>query len=156
LFVPRFACKLYRLKAEGLAMSGRARRPGIGWRQVLAAVLIFAVTLQSTAFAVAAGRLAANAVSDTDWAGFELCRHNGVADDGGNAALPGGAPERASQHCVFCLIGASYLLGAPQHAPEFHTIVLTIPPWTFTAWRLPATGLMRAPDPAARRQRHSA
>jgi hypothetical protein len=132
----------------------QVRRSGIGWRQVLAAVLIFAVTLQSTAFAVAAGRLAANAARDTDWAGFELCRHNGFADDGGNAAAPGGAPERSSQHCVFCLVGTGYLLGAPQHAPEFHTVVLAIPPWSFTAWRLPAitvdaSARPRGPPPAA-------
>ena len=132
----------------------RLRRSGSGWRRLVASVLIFAVMLQGMAFAVAAGRVAAKAASDTDLAGFELCRHNGVADDGGNAALPGGAPERASQHCVFCLIGASYLLGAPQHAPEFHTIVLTIPPWTFTAWRLPAimvdaSARPRGPPPAA-------
>jgi hypothetical protein len=132
----------------------RLRRSGSGWRQLVASVLIFAVMLQGMAFAVAAGRVASNAASDTDWAGFELCRHNGFADDGGNAALPGGAPERSSPHCVFCLSGASYLLGAPPHAPEFHTVVLTIAPWTVTAWRLPAitvdaSARPRGPPPAA-------
>jgi hypothetical protein len=116
----------------------RLRRSGSGWRQLVASVLIFAVMLQGMAFAVAAGRVAANAASDTDRAGFELCRHKGFGDDGGNAAAPGGAPVRSSSHCVFCLSAASYLLGAPNHAPEFRTIVLTIAPWTITAWRLPA------------------
>jgi len=81
-------------------------------RQLAAVVLIFALLLQGTASAVAAARLAANATGDPDWAGYELCRHNGVNNDGGNneggsAAQPGSAPASPDRHCVFCLAGAT-------------------------------------------------
>jgi hypothetical protein len=113
-------------------MLGRLQRSGRMGRQVAAAVLIFALLLQSMAFAVAAGGLAAD---DTAGAAFELCRH-----DAGAAAQPGSAPESpaADRHCVFCLAGATFVLGTPAHAPQFRTIVLAIAPWKFVAWRLPA------------------
>ncbi len=117
-------------------MLGRLRKSGHVWRQLAAVILIFALLFQGMTSAVAAGRLAADAAGDTDWAGFALCRH-GVNADGGDAALPGGAPDSGDRHCVFCLAGATYVLGAPIHAPEFHTVILAIAPWTFTAWRLP-------------------
>jgi Protein of unknown function (DUF2946) len=133
-------------------MLGRLRRSG--GRRFAAAVLVFALMLQSVALAVATGRLANNVAADPNWATFELCRHNGPSSDGGDAAAPGSAPERFGAHCVFCLAGAPYALEAPLASAEFHVLILTIVPWAFTAWRLPALPLNtsarpRGPPPLA-------
>jgi hypothetical protein len=120
--------------AERAAMLARLRGSGGGWRLLATAVLVFALVLQGMAFAVAS--LAVNAAGD-NVAGFELCRHAGFADDGGNAAVPPVAPEDSSSHCIFCLAGASYGLDAPLPAPIVHFIGYTIAPPTFTALRLP-------------------
>ena len=114
-------------------MLGRLRRSGSG--QFAATILIFALMLQGMAFAIA--RLAVKDVGDSTIAAFELCRHTGFADDGGNAAVPPGAPEDPSSHCIFCLAGPSYGLDAPLPALRVHSIGFTITPWTFTALRLP-------------------
>jgi hypothetical protein len=105
-------------------------------RQLAAAVLIFALMLQSVA--AATGRVAATAANDAGWAAFELCHHNGSADDEGNASAPPGVPENSDAHCIFCLAGASYALQAVLPSAAFHIIIIAIVPWTFTAWRLPA------------------
>ena len=133
--------------SQGLGRTGR---------QIAAAVLIFALLLQGAAFAVAAGRVAADAAGDRDWAGFELCRHSSGTDDGGGAAQPGGAPESPAPDrcCVFCLAGANFVLGALAYTPAFHTIICAIEPWTFTVLRLPtltvdASARPRGPPPQA-------
>jgi hypothetical protein len=116
-------------------MLGRLR--GSVSRQFAATILIFALVLQSVALAVAAGRLSDNAATDPNRAGFEVCRHNGPASDDGDAAVPGSAPERFGAHCIVCLAGAPHALEAPISSAEFLVLILTIVPWTFTAWRLP-------------------
>jgi hypothetical protein len=134
LFAERFACKAPLIKQPGVAMLGRLRRSE--GRQFAAALLIFALMMQS--LALAAFRLAADAGPDSSWAGFEICRHSGAANDGGNAAAPAGAPERSDAHCIFCLAGAHHALDTLLPSAAFHTVVLTIVPWSFTALRLPA------------------
>jgi hypothetical protein len=104
-------------------------------RQLAATVLIFALVLQSVALAAATGRLTANAATDAGWAAFELCQHSGSAD---NSVAPGGAPESFDSHCIFCLAGVSYALDAPLPSVAFQIITITIVPWVFTVWRLPA------------------
>jgi hypothetical protein len=133
-------------------MLGRLRRSG--GRQFAATILSLALMLQSVALAVAAGRLADKAAIDPNPAGFELCRHNGPAGGSDDAVTPGRAPERFGAHCVFfCLAGAPYALETPTSSAKLHFLVLTIVPWTFTAWRLPsrtvdATIWPRGPPPA--------
>jgi hypothetical protein len=112
-------------------MLARLRRLGGG--QFVAAILIFAVMLQSMAVA-AAGRLAVD--SGGNWPGAEICHHSSPAD--GDAGAPDGAPERSGAHCIFCLAGAPLALDAPLPRAEFRTFTFTVVPWTFTALRLPA------------------
>jgi hypothetical protein len=133
-------------------MLGRLRR-SVG-RQFAATILIFALVLQSVALAVAAGRLSDNAATDPNRAGFELCRHNSPASDDDDAAVPGSAPERFGAHCIICLAGAPHALEAPILSAEFYVFTLTIVPWSFMAWRLPARTVdavawPRGPPPAA-------
>ncbi len=106
-------------------------------RQLAAAVVIFALILQSVALA-ATTRATANTAADPGWIVFELCHHNGSADDGGNASAPADVPENSGAHCIFCLAGASYALQAPLQSAAFHIIAITIAPWVFTVWLLPA------------------
>jgi Protein of unknown function (DUF2946) len=133
-------------------MLGRLRRSG--GRQFAATILCFALMLHSVALAVVAGQLAGKAATDSNQAGFELCRHNGPASDSGDAVTPGRAPERFGAHCIFCLAGSPQALEAPISSAEFHVLILTIVPWTFTAWRFPARTVdvgagPRGPPPAA-------
>jgi hypothetical protein len=133
-------------------MLGRLRR-SVG-RQFAATILIFALVLQSVAVAVAAGRLSDTATADPNRVGFEICRHSGPASDDGDADVPGNAPERFGAHCIVCLAEAPYALEAQTSSAEFHVLILTIVPWTFTAWRLPARTVdagawPRGPPPAA-------
>jgi hypothetical protein len=136
------------LGQTGTGMDRAARGATGGWRRLTACALVFALVLQGIAFTLAGARLAADAAAATDFAGFELCRHvDGTA--------PGGAPETpaADSHCVFCLAGATYILGTPSYAPEFRTIVIAIATWPFAMWRLPATTVddsarPRGPPPA--------
>jgi hypothetical protein len=104
-------------------------------RQLAAAVLTFALLLQGVAFAFASGRLAAAAAGDIDRAAFALCLHDTGGSDPG-----GGAPElpATDQHCIFCLAGVTYVLGALASAPAFHIIAFAVLSWSFSAWRLPA------------------
>lgn len=134
-------------------MLGRLRRSG--GRQFAAAIVSFALMLHSVALAVVAGQLAGKATTDSNQAGFELCRHNGPASDSGDEVTPGRAPERFGAHCVFfCLVGASYALEAPTSSSEFHVLIQTIVSWTFPAWRplsrtVDASVWPRGPPPAA-------
>jgi hypothetical protein len=116
---------------------GQLRRSG--GRQLVAALLIFSLMLQSMALAVAAGRLAADtaAAVDPSWPGFEICHHDGAGDDG-HAAVPGGAPVPSATHCLFCLAAATHALEAPLPGIEFHIVILTLVAWTLPLWRLPA------------------
>jgi hypothetical protein len=123
-------------------------------RQFAAVVLTFALLLQGMALATATGRLAPNAATDAGWVAFELCHHNGSADEGGNASAPGGAPENSDTHCIFCLAGASSALQAVLPSAAFHIIIIASVPRTFTAWRLPiltvdAAVRPRGPPPTA-------
>jgi Protein of unknown function (DUF2946) len=122
-------------------------------RQVAAAVVIFALILQSVALATTTGPTA-NTATDPGWVAFELCHHNGSADDGGNASAPADAPENSDAHCIFCLAGASYALQAALPSAAFHIITITIAPWVFTVWLLPAltvdaSARPRGPPPTA-------
>jgi hypothetical protein len=119
-----------------------------GWRRLTACVLVLALIFQGIAFSLAGARLATEAAGTADWAGFELCRHDG--------GVPGGAPESpaADSHCVFCLAGATYVLGETAAAPEFHTIAIAIVHRPFVVWRLraatvDASARPRGPPPAA-------
>jgi hypothetical protein len=105
-------------------------------RQLAAAVVIFALMLQSVAITATTGPTT-NTATDPGWVAFELCHHNGSVDDG-DASAPAGTPENSDAHCIFCLSGASYALQAPLPSAAFHIIIIAIVPWTFTAWRLPA------------------
>jgi hypothetical protein len=84
--------------------------------------------------------------------GFEICRHSGLAEadgntDAGNAAAPGGAPEHAGVHCIFCLAGTGYALDALLSSADFHVIINLITPWSFTELRLPALTLNASARP---------
>jgi Protein of unknown function (DUF2946) len=135
-------------------MVGGLHELGRVGRQLAAAVVIFALMLQSVVSAATTGPTAANTATDPGWVAFELCHHNGSADDGGNASAPAGAPENSEAHCIFCLAGASYALQAPLPSVAFQIIVIGIVPWTFTVWRLPAltvdaSARPRGPPPTA-------
>jgi hypothetical protein len=125
-------------------MLGQLRRSG--WRPFAAAILIFAIMLQS--IAAAAGCLGTD--NDSNEAGFEICLHNS-----GKAGALGGVPDDSTDaHCVFCLAGATYALEAPILSAEFHAILVAIVPRPFTAWRLPpvtvdASARPRGPPSAA-------
>jgi hypothetical protein len=119
---------------RGVAMLGRLRRSGS--RQFAASILIIALMLQSVALAIATGRLVNNFAADPDWSAFANC-HSGPASDNGEPAAPGGEPERLGVHCIFCLAGTAPALEAPLSNTAFQVLVLTIVPWTITAWRLP-------------------
>lgn len=130
-------------------MRGRLRRSRSLARQLAGMVLVIALLLQGMAVAFAVGRMAAAAGGARDWAGFELCRHGGAAQPGGGPASPA-----SGGHCIFCPAGQTIVLGAPVHAPAFHTIVIAIVPWKRVAWRLPAPRIdasarPRGPPPAA-------
>ena len=139
-------------------MLGRLRRSVS--RQFTAAALVVALMLQGMAVAAASGHVAAKAAgADPNWPGFEICQHSCPTEDGGNtdagdAAPPGSAPVPSGAHCIFCLAGATYALEAALADVEFHVIILTITPWTFPVWRLPAATVdasarPRGPPPAA-------
>ncbi len=134
-------------------MFGQVRRSG--GRRFVAALLIFALMLQTLTVAAAAVRGAAGAADiDPSWLGFEICHHDGSTDDGGNAGS-GGVPDRSSNtHCIFCFIGGAPLLEAPLYGTEFHAIIFTVIPWIFPVWRLPtitvdASARPRGPPSAA-------
>jgi Protein of unknown function (DUF2946) len=139
--------------AERLAMVGGLHELGRVGRQVAAAVVIFALMLQSVVSAATTGPTA-NTATDPGWVAFELCHHNGSADDGGNSSAPAGAPENSDAHCIFCLAGASYALEPPLPSAAFYIIIIAIVPWSFTVWRLPAltvdaSARPRGPPPTA-------
>ena len=138
-------------------MLGRLRRSVS--RQFAAVALVVALMLQGMAVASATGQVAAKATdADPNWPGFEICVHNGPAQadgnaDAGNAATPGGAPEHAGVHCIFCLAGSGHALEALPPNADFYIIVRASAPWPFTEWRLPAltvdaSARPRGPPPA--------
>jgi hypothetical protein len=103
------------------------------------------------AFAFASGRLAAAAAGDIDREAFALCLHDASGSD-----PSGGAPKLpvTEQHCIFCLAGASYVLGTLASPPAFHAIAFAMVSWPFVAWRLPAATVNastrpRGPPPTA-------
>jgi hypothetical protein len=114
-------------------MHGFVEGSGRIWRRLTAGVLICALLLQGVAFVLEGARLAAAAAGTADWASFELCRHDG-------GAVPDGTPESpaADSHCIFCLAGATYVLGGSASTPKFRTIAFAVVPWPFVVWRLPA------------------
>jgi hypothetical protein len=137
-------------------MLGHLRRSGS--RQLVAALLIFALMLQGMAVAVAVGSMAFNASGqDPDWPGLVICHHDGSVDaaaNDSNAALPGQAPEGSGAHCIFCLAGAAHALEALLPGAAFHVIIQAIASWPFTEWRLPpvtvdASARPRGPPPVA-------
>jgi hypothetical protein len=109
-------------------------------RQFTAVALIVALMLQGMAVAGASGHVAAKTGdAEPNWPGFEICRHSGVAQDGGNTdAGDAGTLEDSGAHCIFCLAGAPYALDALTPSADFHLILRAITPWAFTEWRLPA------------------
>ena len=113
-------------------MSGRPEALGFLARRLGVSVLIFALLVQGMALAFASGRLGAAASGDLSWAGFELCSHNGSpaqSGDGTNSPV-------TSEHCIFCLSGAS-LAALPFPAGTFIAALYAIVPWQFTVWHLP-------------------
>jgi hypothetical protein len=110
-----------------------ATSAGGGWRRLTACIVVCALVVQGIAFSLAGARLATDAAAASDFAAFELCRHDA-------GAAPGSAPEApaADSHCIFCLAGATCVLCTPAAAAEFHTIAFAVRPWPFVTWRLPA------------------
>jgi hypothetical protein len=115
----------------GGGMHRTAIRARVNWRQLTACILACALIFQGIAFTLAGARVAADAATASDLAAFELCRHDG-------GATPG-APEApaADSHCIFCLAGATYVLGTPAAAAQFHIVSFALAPWSFETWRLP-------------------
>ena len=109
-----------------------------------AVALVAALILHGMAVASATSRLVANAAGmGPNWTGCEICLHGDPAQadgnvDAGNAATPGGAPERADVHCIFCLAGSGHASEALLPGTDFHIIERVSAPWPFTEWRLPA------------------
>jgi hypothetical protein len=110
------------------------------WRRLTACLLVYALFIHGMAFALAgsaiSGARLADAAGGTDWAGFELCRHDNAAP-----ALPG-APEgqAGDTHCVFCVAGPGFVLEPPAVSTVFCRVEISIAPWPLVAWRLaPAT-----------------
>jgi hypothetical protein len=110
---------------------GRVGRP------LAAAVVIFAHILQSVALAATTDPTA-NTATDPGWIAFEVCHHKRLCRRWRNASAPADAPENSDAHCIFCVAGASYALQAPLQSAAFHIITMTIAPWIFTVWLLPA------------------
>jgi hypothetical protein len=107
------------------------------WRKWTACVVIFALFMHGIAFAASsaiAGGMSGPSAVAADWAGFELCRHDGTApqhDPGGPAG---------DTHCVFCVAGPGFVLEPPAVSTVFCPVELSIAPWPQVAWRLaPAT-----------------
>jgi hypothetical protein len=94
--------------------------------------------------AAAGVRLAADPAGGTDWAGFELCRHDNTAP-----AQPG-APDRQAGG----IAGPGFVLTPPAVSTVFSPVEISIAPWPLVAWRVaPATvhasARPRGPPPAA-------
>jgi hypothetical protein len=110
-----------------------------GWqkpRGLTACVLIYALFVHGMAFAMAGGaRLSGDAAGGSDWAGFELCRHDNAAP-----ALPGDPDGQAGDtHCVFCVAGPGFVLEPPPAVSTvFCPVEISIAPWPLVAWRLAA------------------
>jgi hypothetical protein len=115
------------------------------WRRLTACLLIYALFVHGIAFAVSSAmagatmsgaRLSADGAGATDWAGFQLCRHDNTAP--GEPGDPGGPATDA--HCVFCVAGPGFVLEPPAVSTVFCPVELSIAPWPLAAWRVvPAT-----------------
>jgi hypothetical protein len=119
-------------------------------RRLTACFLIFGVFLHGIAFAMAGVRLAPDVAGGTDWAGFELCRHDNVAP------APPGAPDGQADdtHCVFCVAGPGFVLAPPALSTIFCPVEISNVPWPLVArWLAPVTidasARPRGPPPAA-------
>jgi hypothetical protein len=119
-----------------------------GWRRLTACLLVYALFLHGMTGADV--RLAADPAGGTDWAGFELCRHDNTAP-----TLPGAPDGQAGDtHCVFCVAGPGFVLTPPALSTVFSPVEISIAPWPLVAWRVaPATvdasARPRGPPPAA-------
>jgi hypothetical protein len=117
-------------------MDSLKRLRGISQR-LAACVLVLALILHSVGIAMAGARPFAEPAGSTDWAGFELCRHDNAAP-----ALPG-APEgqAVDAHCMFCVAGPGFVLEPPAAASTlFDPVEIAMAPWPAAARRLmPAT-----------------
>jgi hypothetical protein len=102
------------------------------WRRSTACLLVAALLMQGLGFAFASAALAAGRVDSTDWAGFELCRH-----DRTNPDQPG-APDQPAvdAHCAFCVAGPGFVLEPPALSVLFLPVEIEIAPWPMTVWRL--------------------
>jgi hypothetical protein len=121
-----------------------------GWRRLTACLLVYALFLHGMAGAAAGVRLAADPAGGTDWAGFELCRHDNTAP-----AQPGAPDSQAGDtHCVFCVAGPGFVLTPPAVSTVFFPVEISIAPWPMAAWRVAPTTVgasarPRGPPPAA-------
>jgi hypothetical protein len=118
----------------------RNRREWQRWRRLTACLLICALFLHGIAFAMSGvmtgARLAADAAAATEWAGFELCRHDGAAP--GQPGAPDG--QAGDTHCVFCVAGPGFVLAPPAVSTAFCPVEISVASWPLIAWRLaPAT-----------------
>jgi hypothetical protein len=116
-------------------MHGRAQR-WLGWRRLIACLLVCAVFMHGVAFAMAGARLNIDPAGAPDGTGFELCRH-----DAGTPNQPAPDQPATDTHCVFCIAGPGFVIEPPFAAfTQFHPAEISLAPWPVTAWRLaPAT-----------------
>jgi Protein of unknown function (DUF2946) len=128
------------------------------WRRLTACLLICALFMHGIASAVSsaiAGTMSgaqpsADAVVPADWAGFEVCRHDGATPQPpGDHGRPGG-----DTHCVFCVSGSGFVLTPPSISTVFWPVEVSIAPLPLVAWRLPpatvdASARPRGPPPTA-------
>jgi hypothetical protein len=115
-------------------MKSVARRSEGSWRQITACILVVALMLQGLAFALASNALDIDPSDPANFAGFEICSHQGSAPP----AVPGS--PAANTHCIFCLAGVSHALGTAPPTLDFHAVVMTVVvSWVPVVWRLPTT-----------------
>jgi hypothetical protein len=131
-------------------MYARRAQGRVWWRRLSACLLVCALILHGMAYAMAGVRLVADPPGGTDWAGFELCRHDNTAP-----SQPGAPDGQAGDtHCVFCVAGPGFVLTPPAVSTVFSPVEISIAPWPLVAWRVaPATvdasARPRGPPPAA-------
>ena len=111
----------YAVAEGGDLMSGRTQGTQ-RWRRLTAGLLVAALLLQGLGFAFASAALAAGHADSTDWAGFELCRHDQATPD------QPGAPDQpaADAHCVFCVAGPGFVLEPPALSVLFLPVEIEV------------------------------